>query len=61
MRKAGVDPSRPPIIDDEVSFVPSKGWAEILDPSIKPSNPVFFRTRAFPKKKAFEKIPNYLI
>jgi len=30
MRKAGVDPSHPPIIDDKVSFVPSKGWAEMI-------------------------------
>jgi len=30
MRKAGVDPSHPPIIDDEISFVPSKGWAEMI-------------------------------
>ncbi|MGB2843877.1 MAG: transposase [Candidatus Aminicenantaceae bacterium] len=30
MHKAGVDPSHPPIIDDEVSFVPSKGWAEMI-------------------------------
>ena len=29
MRKAGVDPSHPLIIDDEVSFIPSKGWAEM--------------------------------
>jgi len=30
MRKAGVDPSHPPIINDEVSFVPSNGWAEMI-------------------------------
>ena len=29
-RKTGDDPSHPPIIDDEVSFVPSKGWAEMI-------------------------------
>ncbi len=29
-RKTGEDPSPPPIIDDEVSFVPSKGWAEMI-------------------------------
>jgi len=29
-RKTGEDPSHPPIIDDEVSFVPSKGWAEMI-------------------------------
>jgi hypothetical protein len=29
-RKTGEDPSYPPIIDDEVSFVPSKGWAEMI-------------------------------
>ena len=30
MRKAGDDPSHPPIIEDEVSFVPSRGWAEMV-------------------------------
>lgn len=29
MRKRGVDPSHPPIIEDEVSFKPSRGWAEM--------------------------------
>jgi len=29
MRKAEVDPSFPPIITDEISFVPSRGWAEM--------------------------------
>jgi len=28
--KAGVDPSCPPVIEDEVSFVPSRGWAEMI-------------------------------
>jgi len=42
-RKTGEDPSHPPIIDDEVSFVPSKGWAEMIrkvfevDPLLCPS------------------------
>jgi len=30
MHKAGVEPSHPPIIDDKVSFGPSKGWAEMI-------------------------------
>jgi len=30
MRKAEVDPSFPPIIADETSFVPSRGWAEMI-------------------------------
>jgi len=30
MRKAEVDPSFPPIIVDETSFVPSRGWAEMI-------------------------------
>ena len=30
MRKAGVDPSHPPIIEDELNYVPSKGWAEMI-------------------------------
>jgi len=30
MRKAKVDPSFPPIIADETSFVPSRGWAEMI-------------------------------
>lgn len=29
-RKTGKDPSHPPLIDDEVSIVPSKGWAEMI-------------------------------
>jgi hypothetical protein len=29
MRKAEVDPSFPPIIADETSFVPSRGWKEM--------------------------------
>jgi len=29
-RKAGVAPSYPPIIEDETSFVPSRGWAEMI-------------------------------
>jgi len=29
-RKTGEHPSHPPIIDDKVSFVPSKGWAEMI-------------------------------
>ncbi len=29
-RKAGIDPSCPPIIEDETSFVPSRGWAEMI-------------------------------
>jgi len=28
MRKAGAQPSLPPIIEDEPTYVPSKGWAE---------------------------------
>jgi Putative transposase len=30
MRKAGVDYSLSPIIVDETSFVPSRGWAEMI-------------------------------
>jgi hypothetical protein len=43
MRKAGYDPSHPPIIADEERFVPSKGWAELIrkvyevDPLLCPS------------------------
>ncbi len=29
-RKAGLHPSCPPIIEDEVPFVPSRGWAEMI-------------------------------
>lgn len=29
-RKTGDNPSHPPIIDNKVSFVPSKGWAEMI-------------------------------
>jgi hypothetical protein len=43
VRKAAADPSRPPIIEQEEAFVPSKGWAEMIrkvyevDPLICPS------------------------
>jgi len=30
MRKAGADPLHPPIIEDEVSWPPSRGWAEMI-------------------------------
>ncbi len=30
MTKAGVDPSHPPIIEDEPLYVPSKSWAEMI-------------------------------
>ena len=29
-RKAGVDPSSPPIIEDKASFKPSQGWSEMI-------------------------------
>ena len=29
-KKAGVDPSCPPIIEDEASFMPSSGWADMI-------------------------------
>ncbi|MBW2614547.1 MAG: transposase, partial [Deltaproteobacteria bacterium] len=29
-KKAGVDPSCPPVIEDAVSFAPSRGWAEMI-------------------------------
>ncbi len=29
-RKAEVDPSHPPIIDEKETYVPSKGWAEMI-------------------------------
>ena len=41
-KKAGVDPSCPPIIENEASFIPSSGWADIIrkvyeiDPPICP-------------------------
>ena len=43
VRKAGTDPSHPPIIEDELNYMPSKGWAEIIrkvydvDPLLCPS------------------------
>lgn len=30
INKAAVSPSYPPIIEDETSFVPSRGWAEMI-------------------------------
>jgi len=29
-KKTGVNPSCPPIIEDAVSFIPSRGWAEMI-------------------------------
>lgn len=43
MHKAGAQPSLPPLIEDEPTYVPSKGWAEMIrkvyevDPLICPS------------------------
>jgi len=43
VRKAGADPSHPPIIEDEPNYVLSKGWAEMIrkvyeiDPFLCPS------------------------
>jgi len=30
MRKTGHGPLHPPIIEDEASFIPSRGWAEMI-------------------------------
>jgi hypothetical protein len=30
IRKAGADPSYPPIIEVDPSYVPAKGWAEMI-------------------------------
>jgi len=30
MRKAGIAPSHPPIIEDETPFVPTRSWAEVI-------------------------------
>ncbi|MCK4647040.1 MAG: transposase [Candidatus Aminicenantes bacterium] len=67
MRKAGVDPSHPPIIDDEVSFVPSKGWAEMIrkvfevDPLICPQCGGQMRIISFIEEhKVIDKIINLL-
>ena len=30
IRKAGIEISHPPIIEDDSSYVPSKGWAEMI-------------------------------
>ena len=43
MRKAGDDPSHPPVIVEETPFVPARGWAELIrkvyevDPLLCPS------------------------
>ena len=43
IRKAGADPSYPPIIEVDPSYVPAKGWAEMIrkvfekDPLLCPS------------------------
>lgn len=30
MHKAGGDPSHPPLIEDELNYMPFKGWAEMI-------------------------------
>ena len=30
MRKAGGDPSHPPVIAEETPFIPARGWAELI-------------------------------
>ena len=66
-KKAGVDLSCPPIIEDEVSFTPSRGWAEMIkkvyeiDPLICPKCGGTMRIVSFIKDyKVIDKIINHL-
>ncbi len=67
MRKAGSDPSHPPIIEEEPLFVPSKGWAAMIrkvyevDPLICPSCGGRMRIISFIEKpKVIDRIIRYL-
>lgn len=44
MRKAGIDPFHPPIIEEEHNHVSSKGWAEMIQifPLFITTDPVIF-------------------
>jgi ribosomal protein S27E len=67
MCKAGVDPSHPPIIEEEERFVPSKGWAEMMrkvyetDPLLCPKCSGQMRIISFIEEhKVIDKIINHL-
>jgi len=67
MRKVEVDPSHPPIIEDEASFVPSRGWAEMIrkvyeiDPLICPKCGGQMKVISFIEDhKVIDKIINHL-
>ena len=67
MRKTGHDPLHPPIIEDEASFTPSRGWAEMIrkvyeiDPLICPKCGGTMRIVSFIKDhKVIDKIINHL-
>jgi len=66
-RKAGLAPSYPPIIEDETSFLPSRGWAEMIrkvyevDPLLCPHCGGRMRVIAFIQEHAvIDKIINHL-
>lgn len=65
--KKMIDPSHPPIIEDETLFVPSRGWAEMIkkvyqiDPLICPQCGARMRIISFIEDhKVIDKIINYL-
>ncbi len=67
MRKAGIDLSHPPIIEEEPLFVPSKGWAAMIrkvyevDPLICPSCGGQMRIASFIEEpKVIDRIIRYL-
>ena len=67
MRKTGHDPLHPPIIEDEASFIPSRGWAEMIrkvyeiDPLICPKCGGTMRIVSFIKDhKVIDKIIDHL-
>ncbi len=67
MRKAGIAPSHPQIIEDTDRYVPSRGWAEMIrkvyevDPLLCPSCGGQMRVIAFIEEpKVIDKIIRYL-
>jgi len=45
-RKAGVDLSCPPISEDEICFVPSRGWADMIK-KVYEINPLIVKGKDF--------------
>jgi hypothetical protein len=67
IRKAGAKPSHPPIIEDDPTYVPSKGWAEMIrkvyeiDPLLCPSGGGLMKVISFIEEpKTIDRIIRHL-